>query len=252
MIGVPELSRQSFAYLLYHFDTIAESRELLGQLHVELLIKIVGHPNLNCESEIEILHVINRWIADQNDTVPRDSVLELFSCVRFKVLSVNDIESVSSLAFIQDSKMLTKLVSILRLKMEGEDVELNPCRCHCHNKTSSLHLKMEGCQTCFQSGQVSDETEVDSDQEVKVKNRSSFCPSAPSDCRLREIFRSPCCSKKAATQSLIHPDDSIEAKVCYPPDILNLADSLLSTPPRAPPFVPCVVGHTKRKEIPSG
>lgn len=246
MIGVPELSKQSLAYLLYHFDSIADSRELFCQLHIELLVKVLGHPNLNCRSEVEILHVINRWIIDQSNIVPEENILELFSCARFKVLSLDDMKTITTLPFVQDSKILSKLVSVLTMKLEGETFKT--CSCHCHNKGNSLQFEMEGCQACHQIGQADDET--NSDQEGKVDKRNSPCLSSPLDSRLRQLFRSRCCSKKEET--LIDSDDNEEAKVCYPPAILDLADDLLSTSPRAPPFIPCVVGHIRRTEIPSG
>lgn len=245
-IGVPELSHQSFAYLLYHFDGIAESRELFSQLHIEPLLKILGHPNLNCEAEFHILQVVDHWIADQSDIVPEDNILKLFGCTRFKLLSDSNMQLISSLPFIQESKLLSKLVSVLAVKLEG-DVALKPCRCHCHYKGNALQLKMEECQACRQGGKVIDD-DKDSDQDFKIQKEKS-CLSTP-DCRLRTIFRSPCCSKK--TETLIGIDQIEEANDCYPPDVLDLADELLSTPPRAPPFVPCVVGHVRRAEVPSG
>ena len=239
MIGVPELSKQSFAYLLYHFDSIAESRALLSQLHIEPLLKLLGHENLNCEAEFQILQIVDHWISDQSDIVSVDNILKLFSCVRFKLLSASNMQSMLSLPFIQESAIISKLVSVLTLKLEGY-VELKPCRCPCH-KRSNPQLKMEGCQVCRQGGRVMDE---DIDHQVHKETSS--------DRRLREIlFLSPCCSKK--TESLIRPEKTAEeTNECYPPDILDLANELLAKPPRTPPFVPCVVGHLRRAENPSG
>ena len=243
MIGVPELSKQSFAYLLYNFESIIESRELLSQLNIESLVKIIGHPNLNCNSEIQILLIVDRWIIDQNDIIPEDRVFKLFACTRFKVLSEEDLNTASLLPFVQESQILSKVVSILRLK---DTTLVKPCRCHCHFKGDFPQLKMEGCQAC--SGfQVAVEDEVDSDKDAQEENS---CLSPP-DFRLREIFRSPCCSKKS--ESVIDNSEKKENVIdCYPLEIIDLVEQLLSTSPRVPPFVPCVVGHVRCLEVPGG
>jgi hypothetical protein len=105
---------------------------------------------------------------------------------------------------------------------------------------------MEGCQAC--SGfQVAVEDEVDSDKDAQEENS---CLSPP-DFRLREIFRSPCCSKKS--ESAIDSSEKKENVIdCYPLEIIDLVEQLLSTSPRVPPFVPCVVGHVRCLEVPGG
>jgi hypothetical protein len=105
---------------------------------------------------------------------------------------------------------------------------------------------MEGCQAC--SGfQVAVEDEVDSDKDAQEENS---CLSPP-DFRLREIFRSPCCSKKS--ESAIDSSEKKENVIdCYPLEIIELAEQLLSTSPRVPPFVPCVVGRVRCSEVPAG
>lgn len=252
MIGVPELSRQSFAYLLYHFDSISESRELFSQLHAELLVKFLGHPNLSCESEVEILRVVNRWISDQSDNVSDERILQLFSCARFRVLTVQDLQTASALAFIRESKLLSKVMTAMSLKLEG-DVTLKACQCYCHtSKGTSPKLKMEGCQACLLIGRADDETDVRPDMHRKAVTgkQQQACISTPSDCSLKRIFQNSCCTKKKET--LIQTDDDEQVKVCFPPDIVALADELLSTSPRSPPFVPCVVGHLRKSDNPSG
>lgn len=253
MIGVPELSRQSLAYLLYHFDNISESRrELFSQLHVELLIKYLGHPNLNCESEVDILCVINRWKFDQSDNVSDEKILKLFSCARFGTLSATDLQTGSALPFIQESKTLSKLMTVIGLRLE-EDVTVKACKCCCHSKsgtTSPTQMKTDGCQACQQSG--GDATDADdSHREATPSNNKPITSWVSTrDCRLKRMFRKSCCSKNKET--LIESDDDEEVKVCFPLDMINLADELLSTPPRSPPFVPCVVGHVRKPESPSG
>ncbi|XP_046645751.1 kelch-like protein 40b isoform X1 [Daphnia pulicaria] len=246
MIGVPELSKQSFAYLLYNFDSIVESRELLSQLHIDLLLKLLEHPNLNCNVEIQILEIVDRWIIDQSDIIPEDRVFKLFSCTRFRVLTEDDLKKIALLPFVQESKMLSRLVSILSLKLDA--TLPNPCRCHCHIEGSSPLPKLEGCQAC--SGfQVAVADEVDSDQDAQEENS---CLSTPDfeKFRLREIFRSPCCSKKSES-SIDSSEKKGEVSDCYPQEILDLVEQLLATSPRVPPFVPSVVGHVRRIEVPT-
>lgn len=248
MIGVPELSKQSFAYLLYNFDSIVESRELLSQLHIDLLLKLLEHPSLNCNAEIQILEIVDRWIIDQSDIIPEDRVFKLFSCTRFRVLNEDDLKKIALLSFVQESKMLSRLVSILSLKLDA--TLPNPCRCHCHIKGSPPLPKLEGCQAC--SGfQVEVADEVDSDQDAQEEGNS--CLSTPDfeKFRLREIFRSPCCSKKSES-SIDSSEKKEEVSDCYPQEILDLVEQLLSTSPRVPPFVPSVVGHVRRTEVLTG
>lgn len=241
MIGVPELSKQSFSYLLYHFDNIVESRELFSQLHVELLLKILGHPNLNCDDEMQILQLIDRWITDQTNIVPEDEVFQLFACTRFKVVKEEDFKTISLLPFVQESKLLSKLVSTVLLKL-NTDATLKPCTCHCHGKGTDL--KVEGCKLCSTES-IQNVDNQDSDKDVEEENS---CLSTPDfdKFRLREIFRSPCCSKK--TETLIDSDKKEELSDCIPAGVFDLVDQLLSTSPRTPPFVPCVVGHVRRSE----
>lgn len=247
MIGVPELAKQSFTYLLYNFDRIIESRELLSQLHIDLLLKILEHPNLNCSAEIQILQIVDSWIIDQRDIIPEDRVFKLFACTRFRVLNEDDFKKIALLPFVQDSKMLSKLVSVLSLKLEKDATPLNPCRCHCHIKESSPQSKLEGCQAC--SGfQVAVVDEADSDKDAQEENS---CHSTPEKSRLREIFRSPCCSRKSES-SIDSSEKKEKVSDCYPQEILDLVEQLLSTSPRVPPFVPCVVGHVRRTEVPTG
>jgi hypothetical protein len=89
---IGELAKQSFDYLLYNFDSIVECRELLSQLHIDLLLKLLEHPNLNCKVEIQILEIVDRWIIDQSDIIPEDRVFKLFACTKFRVLSEDDLK----------------------------------------------------------------------------------------------------------------------------------------------------------------
>lgn len=220
--------------------------ETFNQLDFELVVKIVDHPNLNCENEVQVLSLINRWIYDQNCTIPEEKVFKLFSCARFSNLNATDLQTISLLPFVQESKLLSKIVSIFILKAMGE-VTFKACRCSCHAKDNNdLKFKVEGCDNCRRNNdQIVVELDSESDEDLSSEPKRKRCSTSSRDCRLREFFRYQCCSKKSEQRVEI---ESENGTACYPPSVLDLVDQLLATPRRVPPFVPCVVAHIRRTE----
>ena len=246
-----DLAKYSISYLLYNFEHIAQIEDTFSELPNDLLLKILSHDNLNCEEveeETRNLHIVNRWIRHQ-DNLPMDMETsgKFLSCAKYGSFTSSDLEVVSTLPFILESKICSAVIRTLILKKQG--VTLKACLCGCHRELQSPALHDDGCPNCCSPvTHSSGNAEELKNQDTEVGNRC--CCSIASRC----LFGAKG-SKTTSLENFTFDEDTKEIAsmaICIPPEILGLADQLLKAPPRSPPFFPCVVGHVRAAAANSG
>lgn len=247
LTGTNELAKQAFAYILYNFDTLSESKEKFAELSLDILSKILEHKYLNCNSEMDILQIANHWIGQQEGTVDEDDTFRLISCARFQKLDSPQLKKVSSLPVIQNSQLLSKIVATLIVKSENPHRELKPCQCYCH-ESAAASMKVSSCQRCRDRGGQQSTSEKDSDSTQELLERETSCCVRASGC----LFPCKRLLKNRKPTALASEEKTPSKDVCYPPEILRLCDKLLNSAPRAPPFAACVVAHVRSGDVLTG
>lgn len=245
LTGSSELARKAFGYILYTFDTLGDSKDKLSELSLEILTKILGHNNLNCKSEMDVLEIVNHWIAHQDETVTEDETIRLISCARFHKFDAALLKTVSNMTMIQNSHLLSKVVASLATKLENPNDELKACKCYCHDSTAAS-LRVSSCQRCRYGTQSTNEKDSDSTQEL-LEHEPSCCAKA-SGC----LFPYKGMLRKKPADPTVPYDRSTSSDVCHPPEILRLCDMLLNAAPRTPPFAACVVAHVRSRDTLTG
>lgn len=227
MFDLLTLRKQSLSYILYNFNQVFEMKDSFLQLPEDLLLKILTHPNLNCNDDVKIVTIANHWIAE--NSMSNDNQFRIFSSIDFNSLSNSDLELIASLQFVKESRDLSDIIEYFQLSEDVRNLNVKPCSCHCHNNSTDTANRNSLCSRCMKCL-----AENHNQTKLMVEDDTINC------CNLTQSS-SLCCWKD---QNVEEKEEEIQL-IYFAPEVLQMSQKLLDKTPRTTPLVPCIVGHLR-------
>ncbi|XP_021917113.1 kelch-like protein 29 isoform X2 [Zootermopsis nevadensis] len=247
------LYHKAQALALWEFSHVRETDAFL-ELPVGYLQKYLGNDGLNTtEGEFEVFEAGLCWLQDKLEE-RKECVLRILDCIRFADIPLSDIKTMLLYPIISENTDYVQILQCIICIKEGKNPEEMFCIAESEAQTSRDSLDADGKilldkeEDSMSKQKKAEQCKCSSkkpkvqlyDERVKVLNNCCFCRIS-----VEEAITPVCDSELAVETSIAMDDIHDKDHVQFSTGTIAIARRLLSTPSRALPLFPCIVGHKR-------
>lgn len=248
------LHHKAQALALWEFSQVRVIDAFL-ELPVGYVEKYLGNDGLNITGEFEVFEAGVCWLQDKPEE-RKECVFRILDCIRFADIPLSDIKTMLLYPVIGENTECVHIVQCIICIKEGKNPEEMFCIAESDVQAQTSRDSLDA------DGKILLDNEENSVSEQK-KAKQCKCASKKAKVQLcdeRVKVRNNCCCCRISVEEAITPvsdgelavetsntmDDIHERDhVQFSTGTIAIARRLLSTPSRALPLLPCVVGHKR-------